>query len=238
MDEIIIIPDVHCRDFFKKILQIKDKKIVFLGDYLDPYSPEGFSFENGLANLEEIIDFKKNNPEKVTLLLGNHDWNYIWQFNWASRYNPKYSADAHELFKTNFNLFEPYKIIGNIIFTHAGISSGWAHIWNMTDIILNINNDWNKILLDPFKEQYLSIFDIGHARGGFSLYGGIFWNDINEISANPLDYIQIAGHNQLYKTGSFLDMSKMPYWNGKPFYCCDSREVFIWKNNKLQVYEN
>lgn len=72
IDSIIIISDIHCRDFYKPALKIKDKPIVFLGDYLDPYPWEGFSFENGLANLEEIIDFKKQNPDRVTLLLGNH----------------------------------------------------------------------------------------------------------------------------------------------------------------------
>lgn len=37
MNTIYIVPDVHCRSFYKPILQIKDKPIVFLGDYMDPY---------------------------------------------------------------------------------------------------------------------------------------------------------------------------------------------------------
>lgn len=73
MDTIIICPDIHCRDFYKPILNIKNKSIVFLGDYLDPYNWEGFSFENGLENLEEIIEFKKKFPNQVTLLFGNHE---------------------------------------------------------------------------------------------------------------------------------------------------------------------
>lgn len=72
MERIIIVPDVHCRDFYKPVLKMKDVKIVFLGDYLDPYQYENLSFEKGLENLEEIIQFKKNNPDNVTLLLGNH----------------------------------------------------------------------------------------------------------------------------------------------------------------------
>lgn len=235
MEEIVICPDIHCRDFWKKVLAIKDKRIVFLGDYLDPYYWEGFSFENGLENLKEIIDFKKENPERVILLLGNHDFNYLWQFNWASRFNPKHSLDAHQLYKDNLNLFEPYKIIDNILFTHAGVCEGWVESHVIENPIERINADWNLFLQNPFEESYLSIFDCGRSRGGYAPYGGIFWHDAYESYwANPIDYIQIYGHSQLEKTGSFIQLNQ----EGKPMYCCDSREVFVWKNNELKAYEN
>ena len=42
--EILIIPDVHGRDFWrepvKDVLENSDKPVIFLGDYLDPYSYE------------------------------------------------------------------------------------------------------------------------------------------------------------------------------------------------------
>lgn len=69
--KLIICPDIHCRDFYKPVLELKDTPVIFLGDYLDPYSYEGCSFEDGLANLKEITDFAKNN-KNVTLLTGNH----------------------------------------------------------------------------------------------------------------------------------------------------------------------
>ena len=37
MDNIYIVPDVQCRSFYKPVLQIKDKPVIFLGDYMDPY---------------------------------------------------------------------------------------------------------------------------------------------------------------------------------------------------------
>ena len=70
-NNIIIIPDVHCRSFYKPILNIKDKPIIFLGDYMDPYYWEGFTDEEGIANLEEIFDFARKN-KNVKLLIGNH----------------------------------------------------------------------------------------------------------------------------------------------------------------------
>ena len=33
----IIIPDIHGRDFWKEVTAIEDEEFVFLGDYVDPY---------------------------------------------------------------------------------------------------------------------------------------------------------------------------------------------------------
>ena len=71
---IAIIPDVHGRQFWKDIIPRKDEfeKIIFLGDYLDPYWFEGISNLNALDNFKEILEFKKENLEKVILLIANH----------------------------------------------------------------------------------------------------------------------------------------------------------------------
>lgn len=71
MNKIYIAGDVHCRDFYKPLLNIKDEPVVFLGDFMDPYYWEGFSDEEGLVKLEEIFDFARNN-KNVKLLTGNH----------------------------------------------------------------------------------------------------------------------------------------------------------------------
>ena len=60
---IAIIPDVHGRQFWKDVIPRKDEfeKIIFLGDYLDPYGFEGVSNLNALDNFKEILEFKKEN---------------------------------------------------------------------------------------------------------------------------------------------------------------------------------
>lgn len=70
-NSILICGDIHCRDFYKPILNIKDRPIVFLGDYMDPYKFEGTNDMNGIANLEEIFDAARSN-DNITLLAGNH----------------------------------------------------------------------------------------------------------------------------------------------------------------------
>ena len=40
MSRIIVVPDVHGRTFWREVLNNTKDKIVFLGDYLDPYKYE------------------------------------------------------------------------------------------------------------------------------------------------------------------------------------------------------
>lgn len=227
-NSIIICSDIHCRNFWKKVLDIKDKKIVFLGDYLDPYPSEGFSFENGLVNLESIIDFKKQNLERVTLLLGNHDFNALWKKNWASRHNYTFQNESHSLYAENLSLFEPYKVIDNILFTHAGISKGWADTYNISDPIKHMDKDWNSFLQNPFDESYLSIFDCGIARWGNAPYGGPLWSDFNDEFVDPdWDLWQVFGHTQGKITGSIRQKGNA--------HCLDSRAVFEYDLNTHTV---
>ena len=70
----IIIPDIHGRTFWKSAVKGREtEEIVFLGDYVDPYSElEGLEPLDGFIALSEIVEFKKLHPDNVTLLLGNH----------------------------------------------------------------------------------------------------------------------------------------------------------------------
>ena len=78
MQEIIIIPDVHGRNFWRTAAGlVKKHHLVFLGDYLDPYPGEGISSYTAYEELEEIVILKEKYPGNVTLLLGNHDLHYL-----------------------------------------------------------------------------------------------------------------------------------------------------------------
>ena len=71
----LVIPDVHGRKFWKDVVTQYENnvdKIIFLGDYLDPYPDEGITRKDAINNFEEIIDYKVNNKDKFVLLLGNH----------------------------------------------------------------------------------------------------------------------------------------------------------------------
>ncbi len=71
----IIIPDVHGRRFWRKAVEGLDTpgheedRVVFLGDYVDPYPWEGILPGEAVKELEDIIALKKRNPDRVVLLL-------------------------------------------------------------------------------------------------------------------------------------------------------------------------
>ena len=141
--KVLVIPDVHSRKFWRKA--IADNignvdKIIFLGDYLDPYeneidkNPELMecnSFDdckNLLKMLEDIVLLKKNEPDKYILLTGNHTDSYIWsEFHAATRTDYKNWEKYHKFFSQNLEYFNLVWIENDVIFSHAGISKGWAN---------------------------------------------------------------------------------------------------------------
>lgn len=135
MKKIIIIPDVHGRDFWidnvNKYKNNKDYYIVFLGDYLDPYQyPDGISEKQAIDIFYKVIDVAKSS-NNITLLLGNHDLHYFPMFlqDWGCRKINHNKKELSELFQTNLNLFKvAYDInINNkkYLFTHAGVTPDW-----------------------------------------------------------------------------------------------------------------
>ena len=73
-ERIIAIGDLHGKDCWKKINPADYSHIIFMGDYVDSLT---IPPNKVLENLRELIRFKRKYYSKVTLLLGNHDMQYI-----------------------------------------------------------------------------------------------------------------------------------------------------------------
>ena len=59
-NDIIVIPDIHGRQFWRRAVELyPDADTIFLGDYHDPYPAEGITNEESLANLRELFDYVK-----------------------------------------------------------------------------------------------------------------------------------------------------------------------------------
>ena len=81
MGKILICPDCHGRRFWEnpcKNHKGEFEKIVFLGDFVSPYPAEGITNEQAIEVLKEIVNFKKENENKVVLLFGNHRVNFAF----------------------------------------------------------------------------------------------------------------------------------------------------------------
>lgn len=96
--KIIAIGDIHGRKIWEDIVVKNDYDVVvFMGDYFD--SKEGISAADQIANFKNILAFKKENPEKVKLLFGNHDFHYHYPIEWYTGYQVEGGYDIQEILK-------------------------------------------------------------------------------------------------------------------------------------------
>ena len=121
-----IIGDIHGRANWKELVD-EECINVFVGDYFDPYT--FIPFIDLQRNFQEIIDLKKQLPDNVILLYGNHDYEYLpGIFEESSRYDFLNANKITELLTENESLFHgiAYAIGERYIVTHAGITKPWV----------------------------------------------------------------------------------------------------------------
>jgi len=220
----ITVPDLHGKDEWKLINPDNYDKIIFLGDYVDaPYRslsdvPYGEPYKiddikinsyNGktnaeiLYNLHEVIEFKKKYLDKVILNVGNHDIPYIMRmrcpslqkFVTCSGYRYTMASELAVLFNENFNQFQIAYQLGNVVWSHAGLTQEAYDLYFKCKL-----NDKFDILTEELNKEFilnsLQLYRISHLRGGMNEYGSITWADRREWNAKTykLPFIQIVGH--------------------------------------------
>lgn len=148
--EVLIFPDVHGRKFWKDAIdkfpknQYPDLKIVFLGDYIDPYVDyDGISKEEAFVNFEDILEYI-NNDSRIVPLIGNHDWHYFVSLD-TCRIDKARERDIEYMFKNNISKFRLSYILelndSKYLFSHAGITQGWLN--DITGMAAQEVNEWN-----------------------------------------------------------------------------------------------
>lgn len=231
---VLILPDIHGRTFYRKpVNDLLDKveKIIFLGDYLDPYYPyENITSEDSIENFKVILDLKKKYPEKIILLLGNHDCHYLsadiigHDVFPCSRFDfdPDRLKIIYSLFKNNFNIFKFLYKMDNVLFSHAGVVSLWIRYCGCSSI--------NEIIEDESKLiNYL--WCVSKIRGGSFDFGSCVWNDVREFSNDIPNLYQVFGHTMLKENPIITDT----------FACLDVKKPFIMNTKNLKIkeyYEN
>lgn len=133
--KIVVLGDIHGRSVWKDIIdkELPDQ-VIFLGDYVSTH--DCVSESDQVSNLLEILRFKGHHPETI-LLRGNHDLQHLGYY-WAecSGYFPwvaELMRDLEEEFLANTQWIY---IMGNTIFSHAGISTKWleSNLLTLDDI--------------------------------------------------------------------------------------------------------
>lgn len=236
LDQILVVPDDHGRGFWKEFIKgYENETIVFLGDYTDPYPHEEISEEETLANLLDIIEFKKEHVDNVILLLGNHDCSYRYNSSLCNcRYAKRLAADFRKAFIDNKDLFQlAFECkIGDkeYNFSHAGISSEW--ISDIEHTFYRIEGESNVEFLNRlYKEEKWQLLDylryISRLRGGFDPYGSCIWCDVREwlkeIKPLTSKSYQVFGHTQLREEPIITDK----------IACLDCRRGFLIKKDGI-----
>ena len=201
----VIIPDVHGEDFWKKSIDLVAKKhyvAIFLGDYFDTYYAN-ISRDQELRNFQEILDFKEADPDKVMLLLGNHDLAYMLLKNCSRQ------ASGSDFIAINNILWDNVLSLGltckikvtnsddtkrKVLCSHAGITDSWLS-WlvkfleweqNTDDMFHAISAGMLDLMLykaresDRAKRRLINaLWRIAPCRGGDSV-GSMIWADKGE----------------------------------------------------------
>ena len=221
--KILIIPDVHGRKFWREPCEDMSRwdKVIFLGDYVDPYEGEATK-KDTVEELKSIIALKEIYKDKVILLWGNHDLFY-----WCKPYREmldywsRHDYNRHDEIQTIFNqansLFQFAYSEGDILFTHAGVNNSFARF--LVDdcgydciSAKHINDYFSK------EENQKELAKVSMYRWGPDSYGSIVWSDIREIYGQTpcLDLegiFQIFGHTYaktyiMTKYFAMLDMGR------------------------------
>lgn len=207
----IIIPDIHGRDFWNipAVLNRRGKEhILFLGDYLDPYPFEGINNALAYDNLLDIVEMKKEHPDEVTLLLGNHDLHYLHEPLFGGRFDRDHALRNREFFEKNAGLFQmtfEAELGGKkYLFSHAGVRRGWVlnNLKFLGDCALEqVPVVLNELWLEPARRRtlYAVLCDIPFSRWGNTEFGSPVWSDVEDIddSVEEIEGVyQIFGHTQ------------------------------------------
>lgn len=191
---IVAIGDIHGRDLWRKICTQEENsdKIVFIGDYLDSYDGSGYFSQ--LENLKEIIHLKSDFPDRIILLMGNHDYHYLPStYENYSGFQAFHKKDFGPVVQDaiNRNLIQACFIHSNWIFSHAGITKTWCDLHKID--LKNLQNSINSKL-----KESPNIFSFhGMDPHGEDVTQSPIWVRPSSLFKDKLDgYKFVVGHTQ------------------------------------------
>lgn len=191
--KIITIGDIHGHDAWKSVDPDDYDMIIFLGDYLDSFV---MTDNEILENFEAIIEFRLTCPDKVVLLIGNHEMSYISGMYRCTGYRPSIASRVEKLLFTHIDIFRIAWQHENFLWTHAGVHQEF-YDRKISGRVEETDETLSGTLQRLFEEGYMPIFEVGYERGGrYGNRGGPLWVDKARLREKPLKgYHQIVGHN-------------------------------------------
>jgi hypothetical protein len=176
-------------------------RVVLLGDYLNDWAS---SPENEIQEVQALHDFVLSHTrEEVVLLAGNHDLPYIMHpgdkgFKPICYHSPGFQWDAwddvHQLYQDLPFVPIHHMLSGghDWLVSHAGATTGWVHM----NGVPTEPGPLSEALMDLWSARsFIPFTEVGHGRGGNSLYPSPLWADRSELEYDALKSVnQVVGH--------------------------------------------
>jgi len=214
--KIIAIGDIHGRSHWKEIINdnMDADKIVFIGDYFDSRNG-GYSANRQISNFKDILEVKKVYPDKVILLIGNHDHHYIGGVNQTySGYQAGYAVDIREVLEIALKegLLQLCWFHENYFFSHAGLTKTWSE-----QFLGNANPSLGSVLMKALNEMYYFCprnfnFNMGenYDRSGDDVTQSPIWVRPKSLLSDMVDnIICVVGHTTVIKLGINEDIPNL-----------------------------
>lgn len=196
--KIVVVGDIHGRTVWKDILDKEQPdRVVFLGDYVSTH--DYVSSDQQISNLLDILRLKEANPDRVTLLRGNHDIQHLGYW-WAvccdldtNVLQFMSTPDCRERFLADTSWVSEFSIESEkVVCSHAGISKVWMEQNNLLELD-DINQTPPSVV---FSFIPASFFD----SDGSSITQGCTWIRPSALTECHIDgYTQIVGHTKFKK---------------------------------------
>lgn len=128
--KVFAIPDVHGSKCWEKVIKVALKNndvVIFLGDYFDCWKNK---WPEQLQNFLNICTLKRKHPDKVKVLLGNHDRSYItWVKggNCVSGHQNGHAGEIRSALMSNLDIIDLAFEADGCVYSHAGFSDTWVH---------------------------------------------------------------------------------------------------------------
>lgn len=190
------IGDIHGRDCWKSLIDLSCNKIIFIGDYCDSFD---YSDVFILHNLKEIIEFKKQYPYKVELLIGNHDWCYMFHnFTSISGFRHFMFPSLNILFRDNIDLFNMAYQYKDILYSHAGLSEKYYQ--NYISEYHEEGENYADVLNKLWVGKPNVFYRVPSSRSLYRTqdYGCPLWEDYDNIKTQAVsDVRHVIGHTAI-----------------------------------------
>lgn len=201
----VAIGDTHGRNLWEKIIEQESDadKIIFIGDYWDSFD---ISYVEQRKNFIKILDFKEDNPERVVLLIGNHDYHYLpYTSGRYSGYQHIHAVDIGELVgdAVGRGLMNMAYAEQGYIFTHAGTTNTWLEENNLRQRPSEINELFR---INPGAFEFNQTDTTGCGNNRFQ--SPIWVRPPALVADFPEGCVQVVGHTQ--------DEHVMFYHSGEP----------------------